>query len=674
MICPEGNMYKKNKILFLPFIFIVSVILINNDEKNNSYYSFSDNFKSYEAGADAYPAWYTETFNWQIKDNTFYFKGKEKDFALCNISYYGKKVVVEAEMKVNKAIKSDWKIGGICIQLDQNNFWQLALVEKPDRDGKGHFVELAEMYQGQWCANFNGDTKLEVEYAETGFNWQYDHPYTLILELGLLKITGLVYGLNGKLTAKISYLLKNNAVTCGRPGLVGDGLELNYSHFKTSVDDIIAMKPVSFPAYFTLSKTKIMGTSTGFFHTEKIRDTWWIIDPNGYAFFIIGTDFVNYYAHWCEALGYAPYHKNCEQKYGSEQVWADTAVKRLLSWGFNSLGVGSSPSVRYQGLAYMEKLDLGTGFTEVENIIPKITWNGFPDVFDPRFPPYCDKKARVVCEPKMNDPWLIGYFIDNELEWHPWTTAGLLEETLKKPTRQNAKIMLVECVKTVYPSVAKFNAEWKTNIKSFNDILPKTNLVPPDTELARKLRQSYIRLCAEKYFSIATKAIKKYDPNHLILGCRFAGQAPGIWDIASKYCDVISVNCYRQLDLESGKFKDGFEQELFSWYKAAGKPLFITEWSFPALDSGLPCTQGAGQRVSTQKQRALAFTAFQKYLFSQAFIVGSDFFMWVDEPALGISAIFPENSNYGLVNEKDHAYELLTKAAAVINAQAYDLH
>jgi hypothetical protein len=463
-------------------------------------------------------------------------------------------------------------------------------------------------------------------------------------------------------------------VSYGRPGLVAEGFEVSYSSFKTDLNDVAAMKPVSFPEYRALRQTKIIGRATGFFHTEKIGDTWWLIDPQGRIFYIIGTDHVNYYVMWCEALGYAPYHNNCQKKYGSVQAWADSAAKRLLSWGFNSLGVGSSPAVRYKGLAYTETLLFGMGFTEIENIIPKTTWTGFPDVFSPRFAAYCDKRARVVCEPLKDDPWLIGYFLDNELEWHPWTTGGLLEETLKKTAAHNAKRKLVECVKAVYSSVSQFNAEWKTNIKSFEELLHKTNLKPPHTNLAQQLEQSYIQLVAEKYFSLTTAAIKKYDPNHLILGCRFAGQAPGIWDIAGRYCDVISVNCYRQIDLNSGKPVDGFEKELDDWYKQGKKPLFITEWSFPALDSGLPCTHGAGQRVATQKHRAFAFTAFQRLLFAKPFIVGSDFFMWVDQPALGISSIFPENSNYGLVNKKDEAYELLTTAAAAINAQVYDLH
>ena len=33
--------------------------------------------------------------------------------------------------------------------------------------------------------------------------------------------------------------------------------------------------------------------STGFFHTQKQNDRWWIIDPDGYAFISIGINSVN---------------------------------------------------------------------------------------------------------------------------------------------------------------------------------------------------------------------------------------------------------------------------------------------------------------------------------------------------------------------------------------------
>ncbi len=137
---------------------------------------------------------------------------------------------------------------------------------------------------------------------------------------------------------------------------------------------------------------------------------------------------------------------------------------------------------------------------------------------------------------------------------------------------------------------------------------------------------------------------------------------------------MVSFNCYRKVNLETGEMADDFPGDLCTWHARAHRPLMITEWSFPALDAGLPCRHGAGQRVPTQTDRAFAFTAFQKLLFITPFLVGSDFFMWTDDPAPGVSAVFPEDSNYGLVNEKDEPFPLLTTAASALHPLAYDIH
>ena len=54
-------------------------------------------------------------------------------------------------------------------------------------------------------------------------------------------------------------------------------------------------------------------------------------------------------------------------------------------------------------------------------------------------------------------------------------------------------------------------------------------------------------------------------------------------------------------------------------------------------------------------------TVAARTMLALPFLLGYDYFMWVDEPALGISKEFPEDSNYGLVNEDGRPYELLTK-------------
>ena len=51
----------------------------------------------------------------------------------------------------------------------------------------------------------------------------------------------------------------------------------------------------------------------------------------------------------------------------------------------------------------------------------------------------------------------------------------------------------------------------------------------------------------ERYFRIVSHAIKKYDPNHLVLGSRFHGKAlrlPEVLQGAGPYVDVVSINLY----------------------------------------------------------------------------------------------------------------------------------
>ena len=71
------------------------------------------------------------------------------------------------------------------------------------------------------------------------------------------------------------------------------------------------------------------------------------------------------------------------------------------------------------------------------------------------------------------------------------------------------------------------------------------------------------------------------------------------------------------------------------------------------MDSGLPCTCGAGQRFLTQRERTAATELCAKTFLSLPFLIGYDYFMWRDEPPEGLSDNFPEDTNYGLVDVND---------------------
>ncbi len=639
-------------------------------------YFYQTDFSKYRPGSDGSPEWFSSSMDWEVKECAFWASGADKNFVILDAAPFGKLHSTEAVLTCRQKTGEQWKIAGVVIYQNAENYWHFALVEQPDDMGGKHFVELVEMYNGNWWSQGLNPTKLSpTDYYGGNFSWEYNHSYRLKLQMDTERITGILEELDGTIRVKLGYRFDNQAVTYGKPGLDNGGFQTVFQSFRARVGEEVKLpKTNQFPPYQSLGSKAVKGKATGYFHVEERDKTWWVIDPAGNSYYIAGTDHVNYNAHWCEKLGYAPYHRNCEQIYGGEAKWAASATDRLKSWGFNTLGTGSSSSTRYRGLPYLVNLNLGTTFSATDYITPKTTWTGFPNVFSPRFPVYCDKMARMLCEPYKDDPWLVGYFLDNELEWFPNTSAGIFPDTFELPADNSAKQALVNFLKQRYAGINDFNKAWNTGIKDFPDIL-KLRQVPGSTsERAKADQRDFVRQVAGKYFAITTAAIRKYDPNHLILGCRFAGQSPDIWDIAGKYSDIVSVNCYRTLDLERGVMTDGFETELKQWYREAKRPLMITEWSFPALDAGLPCRHGAGQRVPTQPDRAFAFAVFQKLLFTTPFIVGSDYFMWVDQPALGISSVFPEDSNYGLVDEQDRSYPQLTQMAAELNPLVYDFH
>ena len=412
--------------------------------------------------------------------------------------------------------------------------------------------------------------------------------------------------------------------------------------------------------------------ATNFFRVAEQDARWWLIDPAGRPFYLVGTDHVRFDGHWCETLGCSPYGRAAQRIYGTEESWATSTVARLKAWGFNALTAGHSPSLRHRGLPHLEFLSLGAWFAGSEAICPKTAWTGFPDVFSTNWARHCDDRAAKVCAPAKDDPDCIGYFLDNELEWFgkSWRDEGLFDEAWKlapdRPAKRAWAALAAEDLRA-------FNEGFGTSFADAAALAADTTPRPPRTAEARALAARWVREVAERYFRVAAEAVRRHDPNHLIVGCRFAGRAPGIWDIAGRHCDVVSVNVYPRIDVERG-VPARVRDEIDAWHRAAGRPLMLTEWSFPALDGGLPSRHGAGMRVDTQAQRAQCFRHFQEFLFRLPCFVGSCYFMYLDEPAAGISSTFPEDSNYGLVRNDDAPWPELVAAAAALNPRAAELH
>ena len=143
----------------------------------------------------------------------------------------------------------------------------------------------------------------------------------------------------------------------------------------------------------------------------------------------------------------------------------------------------------------------------------------------------------------------------------------------------------------------------------------------------------------------------------------------------------MSVNSYPPANLTNQVILAGFRGDtrpifakLRDVYRMAKKPLIVTEWAYPALDTECPCKKGAGQRVPTQKERAAASALFVKTMLSAPEVVGYIHFRWVDQPPLGRWKMKGgEDCNYGLVNLRDEPYGLLTGTFKEVQGKLYSI-
>ena len=72
----------------------------------------------------------------------------------------------------------------------------------------------------------------------------------------------------------------------------------------------------------------LKGKKTGFFHTEQIQGRWWLVSPEGNAFFSKGVDHVSF----------APESDSAPQAPHDLAAWAKTTAEQLRNWNFNTLG------------------------------------------------------------------------------------------------------------------------------------------------------------------------------------------------------------------------------------------------------------------------------------------------------------------------------------------------
>jgi hypothetical protein len=428
--------------------------------------------------------------------------------------------------------------------------------------------------------------------------------------------------------------------------------------------------------------------ATGSFRVEKHQGKWWLVDPDGKLFFSHGVDCVRMlditpidgrdawfkdfpgrdgqykeflvgrafalHGHYAgkspQCFGFAA--ANFKRKYGEN--WRDATARiahqRLRSWGLNTIANWSASEVYLmQKTPYV--CTVGSGGKMIEG--SQGYWGKFPDPFDGQFREQTRQRIRAATQNTANDPWCIGYFVDNEMSWGDELSLGI--GSLASPPDQSAKQVLVADLRIRYGTIAKLNDAWGTTHGSWDALLESRQ--PPDKQKARADLTAFYTKTAEEYFKVVRESLKAAAPNRLYLGCRFAWVNPLAVAAAVRHCDVVSYNLYSR---SVADFKPPGDGDV---------PLIIGEFHFGALDRGVFHTGLVP--TGAQEERARMYKEYVQGALRHPQFVGTHWFQYQDEPTTG-RVYDEENYQIGLIDTADTPYRETIEAVREVGYGMYE--
>ncbi|MEZ1318579.1 beta-galactosidase [Pseudomonas fluorescens] len=337
-----------------------------------------------------------------------------------------------------------------------------------------------------------------------------------------------------------------------------------------------------------------------------------------------------------------------------QQRWASQTLDRLQAWGFNTIGNWSAPALASADrVPYTLPLSIVGDYASISTGAD--WWGGMPDPFDPRFAMATERAVAIAARDHRDDPWLIGYFADNELAWagpspadDPKARYALAYGTLKLTTDVPAKRAFLKQLRDKYRNQAGLSKAWGIDLPAW-ELMEDPGFVPPlpsaeHPEIENDFKY-FQKVFADTYFKTISDSLKWHAPNQLLLGGRFAVSTPEAVAACAQYCDVLSFNMYTLQP------QDGYD---FASLRSLDKPVLITEFNFGSTDRG-PFWGGVTQ-LAREEDRGPAYANFLKQAVSEPSIVGVHWFQYLDQPVTG-RLLDGENGHFGLVGVTDLPFQ-----------------
>ena len=413
--------------------------------------------------------------------------------------------------------------------------------------------------------------------------------------------------------------------------------------------------------------------ATGHFRVQKIDGKWWMIDPEGCLFWSHGIIRVNassavtplhgaklasrdymfdwlpspgdelyqfrftndallvpYYERWQEDSTFDFSSANLYRKYGPDwkAEWGDLAHRRLRSWGLNTIANSSDIDIcRMDRTPFIDRFDIRSAPIEGADG----PWFPIMDPFDPSFRAAIEKEL-IAHRQDIEDPYLLGYFVDNEIKWGDATHAARC--VANAPEKQAAKKEMRSWLRKRYGHPVEPSAATDEDLLAFN------------------------RAIIEQYYRVIRESFDRLAPGVLYMGCRFASfvcSNPDVVTIGARYCDVISHNQYRYT-VGSYHLPDSLD-----------KPVMIGEWHLGACDRGL--FHPSLMTCEDQEDRAFYYREYARSALENPLIIGIHWHQYMDQATTG--RFDGENFQVGFLDCCDTPYPETVAACRSVGYELY---
>ena len=426
------------------------------------------------------------------------------------------------------------------------------------------------------------------------------------------------------------------------------------------------------------SKSRKLTDGTGFFSKIKKDGRWYLTDPDGYAFFSMGPDVIGIggecrvdgwekYMDWLPARDdpeyseffqdqeYPPFNTgkfryrtafsfmgaNLQRALGKDwhPKWMKLIGSTLKHNGFNTIANWSDGRLpKATQMPYVSTLHKFP-------VTSEFIFRDFPDVFSEEYARNAAESAKCLLATK-DDPWLIGYFLRNEPLWAFADGLVIADEVLLNPMQSASRMKYIEILKEKYTTVSALSEAWNHHFHSFDDLLRPIDRASHFSAAAKADARAFSIMMMEAFTAIPANACRKVDPNHMILGLRWAWITDPDVITGWQHFDVFSINCY---EVDPTPFLD----QVVSL--GVDLPILIGEFQFGALDGGQTAT--GLESAASQEDRAKSYKYYTEQVAAHTHGVGCHWFQCYDQFALG--RVDGENYNIGLLDICSQPAEVL---------------